>query len=135
LSAGPVAADLWTADPVRTSARRSAARTDRTGLDLRLATGHGLGAASSDLRFFRSLGRAHDHVACQRAGGEAPSSAPAASYQQLLEWASQLGVIDRVRIEGTRPYGAGLFRSLRAAARDHGDRGRTARPKLRRQRD
>jgi len=37
-----------------------------------------------------------------------------AGFQQLLEWASQLGVIDRVGIEGTGSYGAGLFRWLRA---------------------
>jgi transposase len=37
-----------------------------------------------------------------------------AGYQQLLEWASSLGVIDRVGIEGTGSYGAGLFRWLRA---------------------
>nr|WP_052668095.1 transposase [Nitriliruptor alkaliphilus] len=37
-----------------------------------------------------------------------------AGFQQLLKWASQLGVIDRVGIEGTGSYGAGLFRWLRA---------------------
>jgi transposase len=37
-----------------------------------------------------------------------------AGCQQLLEWASQLGVVDRVGVEGTGSYGAGLFRWLRA---------------------
>jgi hypothetical protein len=37
-----------------------------------------------------------------------------AGFQQLLAWASQLGVIDRVGIQGTGSYGAGLFRWLRA---------------------
>ena len=34
--------------------------------------------------------------------------------RQLLEWACEFGVIDRVGIEGTGSYGAGLFRWLRA---------------------
>jgi transposase len=37
-----------------------------------------------------------------------------AGYAQLLEWASDLGVIDRVGIEGTGSYGAGLARWLTA---------------------
>jgi transposase len=37
-----------------------------------------------------------------------------AGYAQLLEWASGLGVIDRVGIEGTGSYGAGLARWLTA---------------------
>jgi transposase len=35
-------------------------------------------------------------------------------YHQLLEWASDLGTIDRVGIEGTGSYGAGLSRWLTA---------------------
>jgi transposase len=37
-----------------------------------------------------------------------------AGYAQLLEWASDYGVIDRVGIEGTGSYGAGLARWLAA---------------------
>lgn len=37
-----------------------------------------------------------------------------AGYAQLLEWASDYGVIDRVGIEGTGSYGAGLARWLTA---------------------
>jgi transposase len=37
-----------------------------------------------------------------------------AGYAQLLDWASNLGIIDRVGIEGTGSYGAGLARWLTA---------------------
>jgi transposase len=59
----------------------------------------------------------HVAVALDQLGGmlgaiEIPTTR--AGCAQLLEWASQLGVIDRVGIEGTGSYGAGLFRWLRA---------------------
>jgi transposase len=59
----------------------------------------------------------HVAVALDQLGGmlgaiEIPTSR--AGFAQLLEWASALGVIDRVGIEGTGSYGAGLFRWLRA---------------------
>jgi transposase len=53
-----------------------------------------------------------DHLGGMLGAIEIPTTR--AGYQQLLEWASQLGVIDRVGIEGTGSYGAGLFRWLRA---------------------
>lgn len=37
-----------------------------------------------------------------------------AGFRQLVEWASDFGVIDRVGIEGTGSYGAGLSRWMRA---------------------
>ena len=37
-----------------------------------------------------------------------------AGYQALLEWAAAFGTIDRVGVEGTGSYGAGLARWLRA---------------------
>jgi transposase len=59
----------------------------------------------------------HVAVALDQLGGmlgaiEIPTTR--AGCAQLLEWASALGVIDRVGIEGTGSYGAGLFRWLRA---------------------
>jgi transposase len=53
-----------------------------------------------------------DHLGGMLGALEIPTTR--AGYQQLLEWASSLGVIDRVGIEGTGSYGAGLFRWLRA---------------------
>jgi transposase len=53
-----------------------------------------------------------DHLGGWLGATEIPTTR--AGYQQLLEWASALGVIDRVGIEGTGSYGAGLFRWLRA---------------------
>jgi hypothetical protein len=53
-----------------------------------------------------------DHLGGMRGALEIATTR--AGYQQLLEWASSLGVIDRVGIEGTGSYGAGLFRWLRA---------------------
>jgi transposase len=38
----------------------------------------------------------------------------AAGYAALLAWASTLGSVDRVGVEGTGSYGAGLTRWLRA---------------------
>jgi transposase len=53
-----------------------------------------------------------DHLGGMLGAIEIPTSR--AGFAQLLEWASSLGVIDRVGIEGTGSYGAGLFRWLRA---------------------
>jgi transposase len=53
-----------------------------------------------------------DHLGGWLGATEIPTTR--AGYQQLLEWASAFGVIDRVGIEGTGSYGAGLFRWLRA---------------------
>jgi transposase len=41
-------------------------------------------------------------------------STTTAGYQALLEWAAAFGTIDRVGVEGTGSYGAGLARWLRA---------------------
>ena len=38
----------------------------------------------------------------------------AAGYAALIAWASTLGSVDRVGVEGTGSYGAGLTRWLRA---------------------
>ena len=38
-----------------------------------------------------------------------------AGYQALLDWAAEFGTIDRVGVEGTGSYGAGLARWLRGA--------------------
>ena len=59
----------------------------------------------------------HVAVALDHLGGwlgsiEIPTTR--AGFQQLLEWAVEFGVIDRVGMEGTGSYGAGLFRWLRA---------------------
>lgn len=43
---------------------------------------------------------------------EVPASAD--GYQTLREWFLSFGAIERVGIEGTSSYGAGLFRYLRA---------------------
>lgn len=40
--------------------------------------------------------------------------ATVAGYQALLEWAAQFGTIDRIGVEGTGSYGAGLARWLTA---------------------
>jgi transposase len=53
-----------------------------------------------------------DHLGGMLGAIEIPTTRT--GFQQLLEWASVLGVIDRVGIEGTGSYGAGLFRWLRA---------------------
>ena len=53
-----------------------------------------------------------DHLGAMLGATEIPTTRT--GFQQLLDWASQLGVIDRVGIEGTGSYGAGLFRWLRA---------------------
>jgi transposase len=53
-----------------------------------------------------------DHLGGMPGAIETPTTR--AGFEQLLEWASALGVIDRVGIEGTGSYGAGLFRWLRA---------------------
>jgi transposase len=53
-----------------------------------------------------------DHLGGWLGATEIPTTR--AGYQKLLEWASALGVVDRVGIEGTGSYGAGLFRWLRA---------------------
>jgi transposase len=53
-----------------------------------------------------------DHLGGWLGATEIPTTR--VGFQQLLEWASGLGVIDRVGIEGTGSYGAGLFRWLRA---------------------
>jgi transposase len=50
-----------------------------------------------------------------------------AGYAALLAWASTLGSVDRVGVEGTGSYGAGLARWLRAHAPGR-RRGRPARP-------
>jgi transposase len=53
-----------------------------------------------------------DHLGGRLGAIEIPTTR--AGFGQLLEWASEFGVIDRVGIEGTGSYGAGLFRWLRA---------------------
>ena len=40
----------------------------------------------------------------------------AAGHQTLLEWAAAFGTIDRIGVEGTGSYGAGLARWLAARA-------------------
>jgi transposase len=40
--------------------------------------------------------------------------ATAAGYAELLTWANRLGTLERVGVEGTGSYGAGLSRFLRA---------------------
>jgi len=47
--------------------------------------------------------------------GDAPFPATQAGYQGLLDWAGSHGVIDRIGIELTGSYGAGLARHLSAA--------------------
>jgi transposase len=53
-----------------------------------------------------------DHLGARLGATEIPTTR--AGFRRLLEWASELGVIDRVGIEGTGSYGAGLFRWLRS---------------------
>lgn len=53
-----------------------------------------------------------DHLGGRLGAIEIPTTR--AGFGQLLEWASAFGVIDRVGIEGTGSYGAGLFRWLRS---------------------
>lgn len=62
-------------------------------------------------------GDVHVAVALDELGGTLGATqvpATRAGFRQLVEWASDLGVIDRVGIEGTGSYGAGLSRWLRA---------------------
>jgi transposase len=40
--------------------------------------------------------------------------ATAAGYAKLLAWANRLGSLERIGVEGTGSYGAGLSRFLRA---------------------
>ena len=56
-----------------------------------------------------------------------------AGYAALLAWASTLGRVDRISVEGTGSYGAGLARWLRAHGQavvevDRPDRGRPTAP-------
>jgi transposase len=62
-------------------------------------------------------GDVHVAVALDQLGGTLGSvQVPATrrGFRQLVEWASDLGVIDRIGIEGTGSYGAGLSRWLRS---------------------
>lgn len=45
----------------------------------------------------------------------APFSADPAGYQKLLSWTASFGNVDRIGVEGTGAYGAGLTRALRQA--------------------
>ena len=62
----------------------------------------------------------HFHVAAAvddagRLLGAEAFAADAAGYQQLLEWLGSWGTVQRVGVEGTGSYGAGLARHLTAA--------------------
>jgi transposase len=62
-------------------------------------------------------GDVHVAVALDRLGGllgsvQVPATRP--GFRQLVEWASSFGIIDRIGIEGTGSYGAGLCRWLRS---------------------
>jgi transposase len=63
-----------------------------------------------------------DHLGGWLGATEIPTTRT--GHQQLLEWAPQLGVIDRVGIEGTGSYGAGL--PVAACSRYHRGRGGSA---------
>lgn len=59
----------------------------------------------------------HVGVALDQLGrhlGELPVSTDPAGFTRLIDWASAYGVIDKVGVEGTGSYGAGLSRWLRA---------------------
>lgn len=62
-------------------------------------------------------GDIHVAVALDHLGGKLGAiqvPATRAGFRRLTEWASEFGVIDRVGVEGTGSYGAGLSRWLRA---------------------
>ena len=54
-----------------------------------------------------------DHLGRQLGDREFPASP--AGYRALVEWLQGHGVVDRVGVEGTGTYGAGLARHLREA--------------------
>ncbi len=59
----------------------------------------------------------HVAVALDQLGrwlGELPIPSNTGGFVQLVHWASELGVIDRIGVEGTGSWGAGLSRWLRA---------------------
>ncbi len=53
-----------------------------------------------------------DHLGRRLGAIEIPTTT--AGFNQLVDWASHFGVIDRIGVEGTSSYGAGLCRWLRA---------------------
>jgi len=62
-------------------------------------------------------GDIHVAVALDHVGGKLGAiqvPATRAGFRRLVDWASEFGVIDRVGVEGTGSYGAGLSRWLRA---------------------
>jgi len=59
----------------------------------------------------------HVAVALDQLGrwlGELATTTTSAGYLRLVDWASQFGVTDRIGVEGTGSWGAGLSRWLRA---------------------
>ena len=59
----------------------------------------------------------HVAVALDQLGrhlGELPVSTDPAGFARLIDWASAYGVIDKIGVEGTGSYGAGLSRWLRS---------------------
>jgi transposase len=76
-------------------------------------------ARSRDARYPRVDTHANTHIAAalDHAGrllGTRMILTAAAGYAALLAWASTLGSVDRVGVEGTGSYGAGLTPWLRA---------------------
>jgi transposase len=82
--------------------------------------------SSPDAQMLVSLGvdthsDAHVGVVLNRLGrrlGTLSVPATAAGYAKLLAWANRLGTLERVGVEGTGSYGAGLSRFLRAKGFD-----------------
>ena len=59
-------------------------------------------------------------------GVESFATTPA-GYRELCSWLAAFGTVDRVGVEGTGAYGAGLARHLRGRG-SGGDRGRSSEP-------